>query len=26
VTHSEVNAGFGHRVIRLKDGWVVDEK
>jgi len=25
VTHSEVNAGYGHRVIRLKDGWVVDE-
>jgi putative ABC transport system ATP-binding protein len=24
VTHSEVNAGYGHRVIRLKDGWVVD--
>ena len=26
VTHSEVNAGYGRRVIRLKDGWVVDEK
>ena len=25
VTHSETNAGFGHRVIRLRDGWVVDE-
>jgi ABC-type lipoprotein export system ATPase subunit len=25
VTHSETNAGYGHRVIRLKDGWVVDE-
>ena len=25
VTHSETNASFGHRVIRLKDGWVVDE-
>jgi ABC-type lipoprotein export system ATPase subunit len=24
VTHSEVNAGYGHRVIRLRDGWVVD--
>jgi putative ABC transport system ATP-binding protein len=25
VTHSEVNATYGHRVIRLKDGWVQDE-
>jgi len=25
VTHSEVNATYGHRVIRLKDGWVLDE-
>ena len=25
VTHSETNASFGDRVIRLKDGWVVDE-
>jgi putative ABC transport system ATP-binding protein len=25
VTHSETNATFGDRVIRLKDGWVVDE-
>jgi ABC-type lipoprotein export system ATPase subunit len=24
VTHSEENARFGHRIIRLKDGWVVD--
>jgi hypothetical protein len=24
VTHSEVNAGFGSRVIQLKDGWVVE--
>lgn len=24
VTHSEVNATFGDRVIRLKDGWVVE--
>jgi ABC-type lipoprotein export system ATPase subunit len=24
VTHSEVNAGYGRRVIQLKDGWVVD--
>jgi putative ABC transport system ATP-binding protein len=26
VTHSEVNASYGHRIVRLKDGWVVDEK
>jgi ABC-type lipoprotein export system ATPase subunit len=25
VTHSEVNAAFGHRIIRLRDGWLVDE-
>ncbi len=25
VTHSEVNAGYGRRVIKLKDGWVVEE-
>lgn len=24
VTHSEVNAGYGQRVIKLKDGWVVE--
>ena len=24
VTHSEVNAGYGGRVIQLKDGWVVN--
>lgn len=24
VTHSEENAGYGHRVINLKDGWLVD--
>jgi putative ABC transport system ATP-binding protein len=24
VTHSETNAGFGHRVVKLRDGWVVD--
>ena len=23
VTHSEVNAGYGHRVINLADGWLV---
>ena len=26
VTHSKENAGYGKRVINLKDGWVVDEK
>jgi ABC-type lipoprotein export system ATPase subunit len=25
VTHSEANAAYGRRVIKLKDGWVVDE-
>jgi ABC-type lipoprotein export system ATPase subunit len=25
VTHSEVNATYGNRIINLKDGWVVDE-
>jgi ABC-type lipoprotein export system ATPase subunit len=24
VTHSEVNASYGNRVIKLKDGWIVD--
>lgn len=24
VTHSETNATFGNRIVRLKDGWVVD--
>src|ERR1019366_8443658 len=23
VTHSEVNAGYGDRVVNLKDGWIV---
>ena len=23
VTHSETNAGYGKRVIQLRDGWVV---
>ncbi|HLR04915.1 MAG TPA: ABC transporter ATP-binding protein [Pyrinomonadaceae bacterium] len=23
VTHSEVNAGYGNRIVRLEDGWVV---
>jgi ABC-type lipoprotein export system ATPase subunit len=22
VTHSDVNAGYGNRIIRLKDGWI----
>jgi putative ABC transport system ATP-binding protein len=26
VTHSEVNAGYGNRVVELADGWVVGEK
>ncbi len=25
VTHSERNASFGHRIINLKDGWIVSE-
>jgi putative ABC transport system ATP-binding protein len=25
VTHSETNAGYGHRVVRLKDGWLEKE-
>jgi len=24
VTHSETNAGYGSRVVNLRDGWVVD--
>jgi ABC-type lipoprotein export system ATPase subunit len=24
VTHSEANASYGDRIIRLRDGWVVD--
>jgi putative ABC transport system ATP-binding protein len=24
VTHSEVNASYGRRIIRLRDGWQVD--
>ena len=23
VTHSETNAGYGHRIVRLNDGWLV---
>ena len=26
VTHSEVNASYGHRTIQLKDGWIVGEE
>lgn len=25
VTHSEVNAGYGRRVINLKDGWILEQ-
>jgi ABC-type lipoprotein export system ATPase subunit len=25
VTHSEVNASYGRRLIKLKDGWIVEE-
>ena len=25
VTHSEVNASYGNRIIKLRDGWIVDE-
>ncbi|MGE5744670.1 MAG: ATP-binding cassette domain-containing protein, partial [Gemmatimonadota bacterium] len=24
VTHSEVNAAYGNRVVQLKDGWIVN--
>jgi putative ABC transport system ATP-binding protein len=24
VTHSDVNATYGHRIVKLRDGWVVD--
>ncbi len=26
VTHSETNAAYGHRIVRLRDGWLVDQK
>jgi ABC-type lipoprotein export system ATPase subunit len=26
VTHSETNAAYGHRIIQLRDGWVVGEE
>ena len=22
VTHSETNAAYGHRIVRLRDGWI----
>ena len=25
VTHSEVNAAYGNRIVRLEDGWIVKE-
>ena len=25
VTHSDVNASYGSRVIHLRDGWIVDD-
>lgn len=25
VTHSEVNAAYGHRIVRLRDGWIVQD-
>ena len=25
VSHSEANAAYGHRTIKLKDGWLVKE-
>jgi ABC-type lipoprotein export system ATPase subunit len=25
VTHSDVNAGYGSRIIQLRDGWIVDD-
>jgi ABC-type lipoprotein export system ATPase subunit len=26
VTHSEVNASYGNRIVRLEDGWIVKEQ
>jgi ABC-type lipoprotein export system ATPase subunit len=26
VTHSEENASYGDRIIKLRDGWIVDEE
>jgi ABC-type lipoprotein export system ATPase subunit len=25
VTHSETNAAYGHRIVKMRDGWIVDE-
>lgn len=25
VTHSEINAAYGNRIVQLKDGWIVDD-
>ena len=25
VTHSEANASYGHRIVKLRDGWIVDD-
>jgi ABC-type lipoprotein export system ATPase subunit len=25
VTHSETNAGYGRRVVKMRDGWIVDD-
>jgi ABC-type lipoprotein export system ATPase subunit len=25
VTHSETNAGYGRRVVKIRDGWIVDD-
>ena len=25
VTHSEENASYGHRIVRLRDGWIVND-
>jgi ABC-type lipoprotein export system ATPase subunit len=25
VTHSEENATYGNRIVRLRDGWIVDD-
>ena len=26
VTHSETNAAYGHRIVRLEDGWIVNQE